>query len=180
MDKIIKESIVEIIKANKELLKIPLRQKAKFEGWLKFELANCLEQNGMEDVGVESKGYYRRDRTDVSFFNNGNYYRVELKTCNTNWSIKGVISNSRPITKNIQSIINDAVKLNSTQGIVAFTLFPVPVNDNRWRKYIERISKKTGIEINADNYEIIQLNIDKQNSCNIIVCTFKSKRFRDW
>lgn len=43
MDEFIRKGIVEILETNRSLLKIPLRQKAKFEGWLKFELAHWLE-----------------------------------------------------------------------------------------------------------------------------------------
>ncbi|OAV76077.1 hypothetical protein Barb7_00259 [Bacteroidales bacterium Barb7] len=180
MDKIIKDGIVSIIKSNRDLLKIPLKQKAKFEGWLKFELAYYLCQIKMENVEVEYQSYYTRNRTDIVFFHNDNFYSVELKTCNTNWGIDGINPNTRPITKNIQSVIDDAIKLNSTQGIVAFTIFPIPINDNRWKKYIERIAEKTGIEIKSENCEIIQLDVNEKKSCNLVVCTFKSKKIRNW
>jgi hypothetical protein len=143
MDKVIRKGIVEIIKNNIRLLRIPLRQKAKFEGWLKFELAHYLEQIEMTNVEVESKSHFRRDRTDITFFHNGEPYSVELKTPNTNWKIQGVNATCRPITKNIQSVIDDAKKLNSQNGIVAFVLFPIPVGDNRWELYLDRINEKT-------------------------------------
>ena len=121
MDKIVREGIVQILKSHTELLKIPLRQKAKFEGWLKFELAHYLEKIGMESVEVESKHSFRRDRTDITFFHNEEVYRIEMKTPNTNWKLKGVNHNCRPITANIQSVIDDAKKLDSIHGICAFS-----------------------------------------------------------
>lgn len=84
MEKVILDGIVNIINENKGLLRIPLRQKAKFEGWLKFELAYYLEKIGMQSVEVESAVWLRRERTDMTFFYNGNPYSIELKTPNAN------------------------------------------------------------------------------------------------
>ena len=181
MDRVIREGIVQILANHEGLLGLPLRQKAKFEGWLKFELAHHLEQIGMKDVEVETKRWHRRDRTDITFFHNGEPYSVELKTPNTNWKIDGVNSNARPITKNIQSVIDDAMKLNSPNGIVAFVLFPVPVGDNRWESYLKRIAEKTGIEVRREhNCDVVKVSIDSENECNLAVCTFMSKRFSNW
>ena len=181
MDAIIRKGIAEILKANMMLLQIPIRQKAKFEGWLKFELAHYLEQTGMENVEVETKAIYRRDRTDITFFNNGEPYSIELKTPNTNWKIGGVNKNGRPITKNIQSVIDDAKKLNSKNGIVAFVLFPIPFGDSRWKFYIDRINEKTDLGVSTENNcEQIDMNVDEVNKCSLVVCSFMSKRFSNW
>lgn len=178
MDKIILNTISDLLIDNKELLRIPIRQKAKFEGWLKFELANRLEKLEFEKVEVETKAEYSKDRVDISFFSKGNYHKIELKTPNTNWRIDGINKKARPITKNIKSIINDAKKLNSKNGIVAFVLFPIPLNDNRWKKYIQRIIDETKIEIDFNkNCRIIEMNIDDKRNCNILVCSFKSRKF---
>lgn len=179
MDKLINKTISEILIERKDLLRIPIRQKAKFEGWLKFELAHYLEKIGMQSVEVETKAYYRRDRTDITFIHNNNFYSIELKTPNTNWIIDGVRSSGRPITSNIKSIIYDAVKLNSNQGIVAFVLFPIPQNRNNWETYISRIAKSTGIEINIEtNCSLIEMSVDNNKKCNVLVCTFLSQRLR--
>ncbi|MHC1741730.1 MAG: hypothetical protein AB9873_01710 [Syntrophobacteraceae bacterium] len=181
MGNLVRKGIIEIIAENTPLLRIPIRQKAKFEGWLKFELAHYLEKNGMKNVEVESKVFYRRDRTDITFFNDGEPYSLELKTPNTSWKLKGVNANCRPITKNFESIIADAKKLNSENGIVAFVLFPVPVDDSRWEIYLDRINKETGLGVTRDrNCEIIRVSIDDRNACNIVVCSFMSKRFHNW
>ena len=181
MDEFVRKGIVEILEENSSLLKIPVRQKAKFEGWLKFELAHWLENQGASYVEVESKVDYRRDRTDITFYHNNEPCSVELKTPNTNWKITGVTNNVRPITKNIQSIIDDAEKLNSTFGVVAFVLFPIPFNDNRWEEYLNRINDKTGLQVSKEaNCNIVTVNIDSNNRCSLVVCTFKSKRFINW
>ena len=70
MDKIVRQGITQVLMNHRDLLKIPLRQKAKFEGWLKFELAHYLEKIGMENVEVESKASFSRDRADITFFHN--------------------------------------------------------------------------------------------------------------
>ena len=181
MDKTVRNGIVHILQNNIRLLRIPVRQKAKFEGWLKFELAHYLEDIGMKSVKVESKVWLCRDRIDITFFHDGEPYSLELKTPNTNWKIEGINSNCRPITKNIQSIISDAIKLNSENGIVAFVLFPIPVADNRWEIYLDRINKKTNLGLNRhNNCELVNVDIDKGNVCSLMVCAFKSKRFRNW
>jgi hypothetical protein len=183
MDDVVRKGIIETIKSNMLLLRIPIRQRAKFEGWLKFELAYFLEQKGMENVEVESKASYRRDRTDIVFFHNGEPYSVELTTPNTNWKLDGVSDICRPITKNVQSIIDDVKKLNSRtrNGIVAFALFPIPLGDNRWQFYLDRINDKTGLELSKENNcELIEMNIDEKNVCHVVVCTFMSKQFNPW
>jgi hypothetical protein len=135
----------------------------------------------MESIHVETQGDRRRDRTDISFFYDEIFYRVELKTPNTNWKIKGVKQCGRPITKNIQSVIDDAIKLNSSQGIVAFVLFPIPINDNRWVAYIDRISKKCEIIIDKEKQcKLITISIDGHNDCNMLICCFRSRRFCNW
>lgn len=181
MTDLIIQGIAEILISHSDLLKIALRQKAKFEGWLKFELATYLEKKGLESVEVESYKSYTRDRADISFFHNENSYSIELKTSNTNWKISGVRPSIRPITKNIKSIITDAVKLNSSQGIVAFVLFPIPSADKRWEVYIDRIIKETGIEIcKKTNCKIIEMQVDNNNKCDILICTFMSTKFKNW
>jgi hypothetical protein len=70
LDKLIRESIIEILESRKDLLQIVVRQKAKFEGWLKFELAHKLKIIGLTNVEVETKNDRRRDRSDISFYYN--------------------------------------------------------------------------------------------------------------
>jgi hypothetical protein len=106
---------------------------------------------------------------------------LELKTANTSWKINGVNNGGRPITQNIQSIIKDAEKLDSKNGIVAFVLFPIPIDDMRWIQYLRRISEKTNIELSKENNcEVINVNVDDSNKCSLVVCTFMSKRFQTW
>ena len=50
----IREWIVEVLECHQHLLAIALRQRAKFEGWLKFELAMVAEKHGAQSVEVET------------------------------------------------------------------------------------------------------------------------------
>lgn len=180
METRIRQAIVSLLNDNRELLRIPVRQRAKFEGWLKFELAHWLERSGMTGVEVESKVWHRRDRTDITFLDGEEPYSVELKTPNANWRVRGVSSTNRPITMNVQSIMDDAMKLNSPNGIVAFVLFPVPLSDGRWEEYLSRISRNTGLSLSRQaNCELVHLDLDESNACSLVVCTFRSRRFRN-
>ncbi len=99
------DAIEKTILSHKDLMKIALRQKAKFEEWLKFELAAELQKMGMKDVMVEGKARFRFSRTDITISHEYMGYDLELKTSNTNWKNSGVLSGTKPITKNIRSII---------------------------------------------------------------------------
>lgn len=177
MDKLIRKGIVQILSTNEDLLRIPVRQRAKFEGWLKFELASYLESVGMRHVEVESHVSWGRQRTDIAFSCNDEPYGVELKTPNTNWRIPGVKSSTRPITRNIQSVIDDAIKLDSTMGIVAFVLFPIPLHDERWVMYLDRIREDTQTKLTEDdNCELVDMHLGDGNRCSLVVCAFRSRQ----
>jgi hypothetical protein len=177
MDQYIRNAILEILKNHEGILRIAVRQRAKFEGWLKFELASYLEQNGMDNVEVESKFINRLERADISFFHQGEPYNLELKTPNTNWIVNGVKSLTRPITKNIESIVADEVKLRNSKGIIAFVLFPVPLDDNRWEQYLYRIGEQTKITLGKEtNCTTMRFKINGKEECNLIICTFMSRK----
>ena len=115
------EMIEDIMLRNQELVSIPIRQRAKFEGWLKFELAKtlrryysdtCVEYNVKTRIGsVSDDGEDERADThklvDI-FFDN---VLLELKTPNTNYTNPLCETLTRPITKNIGDIIEDVKKL---------------------------------------------------------------------
>jgi hypothetical protein len=177
MHDVILEGISKIINENRGLLKIAIRQKAKFEGWLKFELAYYLECKGMDSVQVESEGEEKNGRSDISFIHKSQLFKIELKTSNTNWRSKGIDNKTKPITKNIDSIIKDTLKLNSPNGIVAFVLFPIPIKELGWMQYITRIMEETGAEINKEsNYKLIEMDVNDCDKCEILVCTFLSAK----
>ncbi|SNT19401.1 hypothetical protein SAMN05446037_105020 [Anaerovirgula multivorans] len=144
----------EIIEKRRAVIDIASKQRAKYEGWLKFELVEWLLNSGVEDIVLEAP--YGEYRSDIGFrFNNKQYY-LELKTCNTNYRIKGAENKHKPITKNINSIIADVEKLRKfeSSGIVCFTLFPLPVDDTRYLQYIQRIEDSVGFKLIKDKHYI--------------------------
>ena len=119
MDQMIMNGICGILEKNRAMLRIPIRQKAKFEGWLKFELAHYIEQQGYVNVEVETMGQTNKFRTDITFFDKEHIpYGIELKTSNTNWNMLGIHKGGKPVTKNIASIIT-----NHSPGVIYYRLF---------------------------------------------------------
>ena len=148
MEQQLQRWIIEILQAHPTVMNVALRQRAKFEGWLKFELAAAAAENGASEVVIEAG--YDAGRADLSFQYRGDTYYIEMKTPNTNWRIIGIESKHRPITKNISAVAGDAEKLKSCpgRGILVFVLFPIPQHDIRWRHYLQRIAD--GARLAAD------------------------------
>jgi hypothetical protein len=121
MEKRLRLWIVDVLEQHRPLLNVTVRQRAKYEGWLKFELALYAEQHGATNVEVETPSDSGA-RSDLSFTFGDCRYDVELKTCNTNYRMAGVLDCTRPITKNIASVVIDGKKLRLCpgKGIVAF------------------------------------------------------------
>jgi hypothetical protein len=155
IDALVRSWIVEILRSHVPLVAVAVRQRAKFEGWLKFELAAYAALKGASDVTVEtSLGNEAGTRSDVTFLFQGSRYDIELKTCNTNWRMEGIRNLTRPITKNVSGIVIDAKKLQQCpgDGIVAFCMFPVAGKDDRWTEYLDRIGRELGIELSVTRH----------------------------
>ena len=117
---------------NNHGLAICARERAKFEGWLKVELCESLSEI-FTDVIPE------RDRIDVTFSD----WAIELKTLNTNYRFKNVENKMRPITKNIQSVIDDIENLKSSNiknKAILFVVFPVSDEVEYWKELLIRIT----------------------------------------
>lgn len=155
-------------------MSIALRQRAKFEGWLKFELAAHAEISGATNVVVEAP-LPDGGRSDLSFDWAGARYDVELKTPNTNWRMPGVAEMTRPITKNFSSIVADARKatVDHCHPLVAFVIFPVPCGDDRWHQYFERVASELGLALSRDLHATqLTLPISGQHAADVVVCCF--------
>lgn len=127
---LVRDCVVSIITQRKDVLRLASKHRAKFEHWLKFELAAALaRKDGISCVQPE-KPYPKKGRSDVAFETKAGGCCVELKTGNTNWRVEGVVSKTRPITENISGIIDDITKLRrccgEALGLAVFVLFPVP------------------------------------------------------
>lgn len=157
---------------------IAMRQRAKFEGWLKFALAAHAELKGATEVVVEapiSATGITRARSDISFRWNSVRYDVELKTPNTNWKMPGVEKMTRPITKNFNSIVEDARKANSQdcQPLIAFVIFPIPLGDSRWSQYLDRIGHELQLTLSREAHVTqITLPISSAHSADVVICCF--------
>lgn len=174
MHRTIRKNIEDIILSRSDLLLIPVKQRAKFEGWLKFELACCIAKNGGENVLVETS-YDLNKRSDISFEIGGTKYFVELKTPNANWRVEGVANKGRPITKNIQSIIDDTFKLRTCPGIgiISFVLFPIPFNHDGWKNYIQRIAIETNTKLDVNEHFSEAIFPFENSPSGLAVCCFQ-------
>lgn len=131
----------------REVLGPVLQQRAKFEGWLKIELAYALQRHGLP-VQLEEPIPGTRHRADLAVESpEGELFYIMLKTVNTNFRFPGVDRRTRPITQNISAVIDDVEKLISAAsgqaGLVVFSVFPVAANrakrDAQLMKHIARI-----------------------------------------
>lgn len=156
---------------------VAMRQRAKFEEWLKFALATHAELKGATDVvetPISATGVTRA-RSNISFRWDSVRYDVELKTPNSNLRIPGVAEMTRPITKNFNSIIEDARKATSQdcQPLVAFVIFPIPLGDQRWIMYLDRINHELQLTLSREsNVTQITLPISPEQSADLVICCF--------
>jgi hypothetical protein len=111
------------------------KERAKFEGWLKVELCESLSKY-FQNVIPE------RDRIDITF----NDWAIELKTVNTNYRFENTEYKTRPITKNIQGVIEDIEKLKKTSSYsnkaILFIVFPATHNHENWQIHLQKIQEK--------------------------------------
>ena len=129
---IIFEEIIPKLENNKGVA-IFAKERAKFEGWLKVELCGSLSKY-FPNVTPE------KNRIDIAFDN----WAIELKTVNTNYRHENVKNKRRPITKNIQGVINDIEKLkftNYTNKAILFIVFPLTHNNENWQIHLIKISR---------------------------------------
>lgn len=131
---------------NNEGLSIFAQERAKFEGWLKVELCESLSFI-FNDVKPEI------ERIDVTFSD----WAIELKTMNTNYRFNNVTNKTRPITKNIQGVIDDIESLKSSHiknKAILFVVFPVSDKVDNWKELLIRItSLLTRIECMPFNFK---------------------------
>jgi len=127
---IIKNNLIPRIKAKRSLA-LFATVRAKFEGWLKVEVADVLCEYG--NVTPE------KDLIDIVFENSA----IELKTLNTSYKYPGVVNKTKPVSDNIKSVVDDIFKLKKTSYKNRYVLFVVfPLEDNKmWQKHIAKISR---------------------------------------
>ena len=127
----ISTSLAGIMKARKSI-DIFASNRAKFEGWLKVEVIEILSKHTPNAVP-------EKDRIDITFDD----WALELKTCNTNYRYRGVVNKSRPITMNVDGIIDDIKSLEKTRyrrRAVLFVAFPLEHSKGAWQQHYDKIS----------------------------------------
>jgi hypothetical protein len=108
-------------------------KRAKFEGWLKVELIDIFLKEGF-------KASPEVEHVDIVINEN---IGIELKTVNTNYRNEKVKNATRPITRNVESVLKDIQKLknkNFTRKFVVFITFPVEHENKKWEKHLNRIT----------------------------------------
>lgn len=162
MEQRLNELIIDILRKNEVLVAIAIKQRAKFEGWLKFELAYRLLDYDC-DLKIEYP-YPNNANLRADIFANGAL--IELKTANTNYKIAQCQTRTRPIKKNISSIIDDIKKLRNAGGSyrknIAFVLFPID-SGGKYKVNIKRIEEEGHIHLICKSIEI--------NEVPILVCS---------
>ena len=124
-------SLADTMKARKSI-DIFASNRAKFEGWLKAETIEILSEY-TSDVVPE------KDRIDITFDD----WALELKTCNTSYVYLGVVNKTRPITMNVDGIIDDIKSLKKTRykrRAVLFVAFPLEHDKREWQQHHAKIS----------------------------------------
>ena len=152
----IADTIESILSNNQDLLEIAFKQRAKFEGWLKFDIAKKFQESG-KDTKVE----YSIAKGHVDLF--ADNCLIELKTPNTSYTCEGVDPKTRPITDNVNSIISDVDKLRKISEdtcydlFIAFVMFPIDKDEdkNTKSKYIEHVNRIEN-HIQAQGLQIIK------------------------
>jgi len=108
------------------------KERAKFEGWLKAELCESLSKH-FPSVTPE------KNRIDIAFDD----WAIELKTVNTNYRYENAENKTRPITKNIQGVIDDIEKLKHVSydnKAILFIAFPTTHRHKNWQTHLQKIS----------------------------------------
>ena len=137
----IRSLLRNILLSRKDVAFLACQQRAKFEGWLKFELASALyRSSGFEKIIIEDS-YTTNGRSDISFEFDGAKWFIEIKTANTNWRAENLENLTRPVTRNMDGIVEDIIVLREksapAHGLAVFCIFPVP--DRLWKNTREQL-----------------------------------------
>lgn len=129
-------------------LSVFARERAKFEGWLKVELCSILVEHNYAATFPE------KNRIDVTF---GDWV-IQLKTVNTNYRFPRAVNKHRPITKNVQGVIDDIENLRKLKAsevnkkAVLFAVFPVQPKHINWQYHLGRINRALGSGVKSRTF----------------------------
>jgi len=168
----INESLIKSIKDNSGL-NCFIKNRSKFEGWLKVEICNILSKNqNIDSLQVEKYIEDTKQHIDIYFEYKKSKYYIELKTLNTSYKIAGIVDKIKPITDNVNGVIKDIQKLKNINDdlavkIVIFIVFPLDLSnenqfeENHLSKIIKaekfKLFKETKIEFNNSKTGMLYL-----------------------
>lgn len=162
------------LKKNREKLQYPIRQKAKFEGWLKIELFysiwdKLLDRNQDSEIELE-RSYHHNTKCHCDIFfctPKKKHVYLELKTINTNYDCNSnlIMKKTKPITKNVRSVIEDAKKLRKIKNkkakrVVAFVVYPLCKGElKEWNYHESKINRHRFLKkIDSDDLPVFSHN----------------------
>ena len=120
------ETILDDLKTkleNSKGIAVFVKERAKFEGWLKVEIVDIL-YNKINPKKIIPEKY----RVDIIFDDSA----LELKTVNTNYRQEGIENKSKNITLNVKQLEDDINKLRNLHRediknkAILFVVFPLP------------------------------------------------------
>lgn len=145
------------LKENRNKLHLAVRQRAKFEDWLKIELFYSIWQkllHGNQDSEIEIERPYPKNkqlRCDIFFATpQKRHVYLELKIINTSYDCDSYLipKKAKPITKNVQSVIEASERLRKftnkkDEKIVAFVVYPLCREKlGNWQKHESKINEQ--------------------------------------
>ncbi len=168
---LVREALHAILVERQDVLALAVRRRARFEGWLKWELAARLSQVGVA-VKVEQGGH------DLALWHADEVSFLELKTVPTNWIVPGVEQKQKRITDDVDAVVKDLGKIVARVcppqrwGAVAFCLFPVPkaVVDNpnsTLYHHLKRIETGARVSTGALQWEYIPIPVAE--GCGVVL-----------
>jgi len=131
---------------NNPALSIFVKERKRFEGWIKVELCEILLKH-FDDILPENEGI------DVTF----DQWALELKPVATNYTYPGVKTKTKNITNNVDDIIRDVAKLKARphpNKAVLFVVFPVDHANPGWRAHLNRISRHLR-QVKHENFRFV-------------------------
>jgi len=117
------ETILDDLKTklkNSKGIDVFVKNRAKFEGWLKVEIVDILYNKITKNIIPE------KYHVDIVFDDSA----LELKAVNTNYRYNRVENKTRPITLNVEQLKNDIDKLRNLHKediknkAILFVVFP--------------------------------------------------------
>lgn len=153
--------IYDCLRENRGKLQLPVRQRAKVEGWLKVELfysiwQKLLHGNPNLEIGIE-RSYPNNENLHCDIFfvtPQKKHIYLELKIINTSYDCNSnlIPKKTKPITMNVNSITVASKRLRQitkkdkrNKGFVAFIVYPLCKEKlSKWEEHESKINKKIG------------------------------------